>query len=222
MGLYARRPGRLAAQLAADLFVLAWALAWWFVGRFAAATVRLVAEPAKRTASTASGLVDEFRQAAAEAGRVPGVGSDLRRPFDAAADSLKSVVGSADAQVASLERLATVVGWLVFLIPVTVLVAVWLPRRIRFLLRARAAQRFLDSAADLDLFALRAMATSPMHVLARISDDPVAAWRSGDRTVIARLAELEIRRSGLRMPRLGAAQPDPAGRPERPRSGWDR
>jgi hypothetical protein len=39
-----------------------------------------------------------------------------------------------------------------------------------------------------------------MHVLAQISPDPVAAWRARDATVIHKLAEVELRRSGLRMP----------------------
>jgi hypothetical protein len=92
------------------------------------------------------------------------------------------------------------VGWLVFLIPVSVVVAFWLPRRIRFWRQARAARAFIDSGADLDLFALRAMVTQPMHVLAAISDDPVGAWRGGDHTVITKLAEIELGRSGLRLP----------------------
>jgi len=79
-------------------------------------------------------------------------------------------------------------------------VAFWLPRGFRFWWQARAARIFLDSGADLDLFALRAMVTQPMHVLAAISDDPVGAWRDGDKTVIAKLAEIELGRSGLRLP----------------------
>ena len=97
-------------------------------------------------------------------------------------------------------RLALLVGWLVFLIPVTIVVAFWLPRRIRFYRQARASQVFLDALADLDLFALRAMAAQPHYVLAEISDDPVKAWRSGDRAVINQLAELELRRNGLQLP----------------------
>ena len=54
--------------------------------------------------------------------------------------------------------------------------------------------------ADLDLFALRAMAAQPLYVLAEISDDPVHAWRSGDREVINKLAEVELKRDGLRLP----------------------
>ena len=78
--------------------------------------------------------------------------------------------------------------------------AFWLPRRIRFYRQARASQVFLDALPDLDLFALRAMAAQPLYVLAEISDDPVTAWRSGDRAVINQLAEIELKRNGLRMP----------------------
>ena len=69
--------------------------------------------------------------------------------------TLGNVVTSANNQVESIERLALVAGWLVFLIPVALVVALWLPRRVRFYRQARASQEFLDSSADLDLFALR-------------------------------------------------------------------
>ena len=73
------------------------------------------------------------------------------------AGSLQGFIDSAAAQVTSIERAGLLLGWLVFLIPVVLLVVIWLPARIRFFLRARAAREFLDSEADLDLFALRAM-----------------------------------------------------------------
>ena len=66
------------------------------------------------------------------------------------------------------------------LIPILIALAVYVPPRVRFVRRAAAGQRFLDSAADLDLFALRAMTNQPLHVLARISPDP-AAGRGGAR-----------------------------------------
>jgi hypothetical protein len=131
---------------------------------------------------------------------VPVAGEQLRRPFDAASVTLGNLITSANDQVTSIERLALIVGWLVFLIPVTIVVAFWLPRRIRFYRQARASQVFLDALPDLDLFALRAMAAQPLYVLAEISDDPVKAWRSGDRAVINQLAEVELKRNGLRLP----------------------
>jgi hypothetical protein len=210
MGIYASRPGRLIGQVLGDLCVLAWGVAWGLVGVFVQQTIAVLAGPARDAARTASRLAGDFSDAAGQAQQVPGVGDELRRPFDAASKTLEALVASANHQVASIERLSVIMGWLVFLIPVTVVLAFWLPRRIRFYRRARAAQMFLDSNADLDLFALRAMAVQPMHALAAITPDPVGAWRSGDREVIDRLADLELRRNGLRMPaRLTSAAQAP-------------
>ena len=65
---------------------------------------------------------------------------------------------------------------------------------------ATAGQRFIDESADLDLFALRAMANQPMHRLARVSDDPVRDWREGDAEVVRALALLELGDAGLTPP----------------------
>ena len=200
MGIYSTRPGRLAGQIFSDLFVLAWSIGCGVVALVVHQVVGALAVPARETARTATRLMDNMREAAEQAARVPGVGEDLRRPFDAASTTLGNVVISANHQVESIERIALVSGWLVFLLPVALVLALWLPRRVRFYRQARASQAFLDSSADLDLFALRAMASQPMHVLAGISRDPVGAWRAGDRAVINRLAEVELRRSGLAMP----------------------
>lgn len=200
MRIYAQRRGQLAGQLAGDVAVAVWTVAWAVVGVLVDASVSALAGPARDTARTARDLAGQLGEAASSAGQVPGVGEQLRRPLDAASGSLGDLVATADAQAASIERLAAVLGWLVFLIPVTTVLLVWLPRRVRFVRRARAAQRFLDAQPDLDLFALRAMANQPMHVLAGISDDPVRAWRQGDRRVIDALAEVELRQAGLLLP----------------------
>ena len=90
------------------------------------------------------------------------------------------------------------------LVPVLIVGFVWLVLRLRFVRRASAAQRFIDAAPDLDLFALRAMANQPMPRLAKVSDDPAGAWRRGDPDVIHALALLELRECGLRPPPVGA------------------
>ena len=200
MRIYAQRRGQLATQLVSDLAVVAWTVVWAVVGVVVDGSVSALAGPARDTARTARELAGQLSEAATSAGQVPGLGEQLRRPFDAASGSLGDLVATADAQAASIERLAAVLGWLVFLIPVTTVLLVWVPRRVRFVRRARAAQRFIDAQADLDLFALRAMANQPMHVLAAISDDPVGAWRAGDRRVIDALAEVELRGAGLLLP----------------------
>ena len=200
MGIYAKRPAKMIGQLVGDGFVVVWTIGWGIVAIFVHKVIEVLATPARETARTAMRLAENFREAAAEAAKVPVAGEQLRRPLDSASVSLGTLIDSANEQVASIERLALIVGWLVFLIPVTIVIAFWLPRRIRFYRQAHASQVFLDSLADLDLFALRAMAVQPLYVLAEISDDPVQAWRSGDREVINKLAEIELRRTGLQLP----------------------
>jgi hypothetical protein len=64
----------------------------------------------------------------------------------------------------------------------------------------------VDGPADLELFALRALAHQPLHVLARVSDDPMSALRERDHAVIARLADLELSDVGLTAPGRTAAR----------------
>ncbi len=210
MGIYAKRPAKMIGQLAGDGFVVLWTIGWAIVAIFVHRVIEVLATPARETARTAMRLAENFRQAAAEAAKVPVAGEQMRRPLDAAAGTLGNLIDSANDQVVSIERLALIVGWLVFLIPVATVVAFWLPRRIRFYRQAHASQVFLDSLADLDLFALRAMAAQPLYVLAEISDDPVQAWRSGDREVINKLAEVELKRNGLQLPATLRAVSDEA------------
>ena len=210
MGIYAKRPAKMIGQLVGDGFVVLWAVGWAIVAIFVHRVIEVLATPARETARTAMRLAENFRQAAAEAAKVPVAGEQMRRPLDAAAGTLGNLIDSANDQVVSIERLALIVGWLVFLIPVATVVAFWLPRRIRFYRQAHASQVFLDSLADLDLFALRAMAAQPLYVLAEISDDPVQAWRSGDREVINKLAEVELKRNGLQLPATLRAVSDEA------------
>jgi len=200
MAIYARQPRRRLAQVSADLFVLAWGVGWWLLSRLAARVVLGVAAPARQTASTAGRISAQFRDASGQVAQLPGVGTQLRRPFDSAAGSFSDLVATADQQVASIERLAHLLGWLVFLVPVALLLAFWLPRRLGYVVASRAGQRYVDSGADLDLFALRSLVMQPTHVLADISLDPARAWRQGDATVISKLADVELRRNGLRMP----------------------
>ena len=197
MRWYARPSWQLVRQVSADVFVVVWAVVCWIASRFVDQGVSALAGPAREAAESAAGLQESFRGAAQTAGQVPGVGGELRGPFDAAAEQLGGLAGTARGQAVLIEQLGDLVGVLVFVLPVAVLVVLWLPRRLRFAARSRAARRFLDSPADLDLFALRAMATMPLDQLARISDDPVAAWRAGDREVITALAETALRQEGL-------------------------
>jgi hypothetical protein len=104
--------------------------------------------------------------------------------------------------VAAVDTLASWLGWSLALVPIGLALAIYVPKRVGFVRRATAGRRLVDSAADLDLFALRALAHQPLHRLAAISDDPARAWRERDRDVVVRLAALELRDAGLAPARL--------------------
>ncbi len=213
MRLYARPSWQLVRQLVADLFVLTGSLASWFAGRALDGTIRSLAQPARATEEAARSLQGSFDEAARAMDGVPWAGPALRQPFEAAASTLGGMVASASEQAARIEQVATLTGWLVFLIPCVMLLALWAPWRVRFVRNSRAVARFLGGRPDPDLLALRALANRPLHQLARISADPLADWRAGDRGVIDRLAELELRvrprrGAGPYVAREGARRPD--------------
>ena len=201
MRVYAPPSWRLARQLFADTTILLWLIGWSLVGRGLYLAVNLLAKPAEQTAETAQSLSNTMTSASEKVSGVPAVGGALADPFQAMAGGLASIVTSSQHQAASIHHAATVAGWTAFAIPAVSALVLWLPYRLRFILRARAARRFIDADADLELFALRAMANLPMVALAKVSDDPVRAWREGDREVVTRLAELELHRSGLSLPK---------------------
>lgn len=198
--LYADSPTRRARQVTADAFVLLWVLAWWLVARGLYDATLALGRPGRELTEAGDGLAARMRDAADAAGSTPLIGDELSRPFTGAGSAADKIASAGVAQVEAVETLATVVGLAVFALPVVAALALHLPLRVRFVREATAAQRHIDSAADLDLFALRALARQPMHVLARVSADPAEAWRSRDQEVIRRLALVELDDVGLRPP----------------------
>lgn len=200
MKFYADRPARRTTQVLLDLALVAWI---WISGTLARtvddATLGL-ATPGRKVAASAGDLAENLRSAGRRVSGVPLIGDDVQKPFDRAGAAAYQLVDAGNSQVSAVESLAFWLGIAVAAIPIVIAISYWLPPRVRFVRRATAGQHFLESGADLDLFALRAMTQQPLHVLARVSDDPVAAWRRGDTDVIDRLADLEPRDSGLRAP----------------------
>ncbi len=213
MSFYAGPSAIRTRQITADVFVLVWSVVWIWVGVQVTGLVRHVADPLRSLVASSKDMNGRMLSAADQVGGVPGFGDRLRQPFDALAGNLTDLVGVAKDQIVAIEQLAFVLGIVVAIIPIAVLVAIWLPIRLRFHRTNSAARRYLDSPDDLDLFALRAMANEPLHTLGRISDDPVGAWRQGDRRIINQLAEMELRRSGLSMPAGLALEPEQPSTP---------
>ena len=200
MKLYAESPGRRTAQVLADLLLVAWLVAWTWAGSAVHDATLALGAPGEQLAASATGLSGALQDAGGTLGGVPVVGDEVQAPFDEASGAADRLAEVGRDQVRSVERLALWLGLSVAAIPILLACLLHVPRRVRFVRRATAGARFVDAADDLDLFALRALSHQPMHVLARVSDDPAGAWRRGDRAVTDRLAEIELRSVGLRMP----------------------
>jgi hypothetical protein len=197
MKLYADIPSTLLRQLVTDALFVVWLVAWVAIGVTIHDGTLALAEPGERLESSAGSLGDSMTEAADVLGDTPVVGDEAAAPFEKAAGAAETLADAGRSEVEAVESLAFWLGVSIALIPILVVTAFYLPGRIRFVREATAGQRFIDSSADEDLFALRAMAHQPMHLLARISDEPVAAWRRGDDDVVRALAALEMRSVGL-------------------------
>ena len=200
MKFYADSVPHRARQLTGDLGLVVWILVWvWVADIVRDATLKL-AVPGQKIDAAGSEMADKLRDAGSTVSDIPLVGDEASQPFDGAGGSADQLAEAGRSQVAAVESLANWLGLAVGLIPILIALLLYLPLRIRFIRRAGAGQRFLDSAADLDLFALRAIANQPLHVLARVSSDPADAWRRRDPEVVRRLAALELKDVGLSPP----------------------
>ena len=209
MKLYADAPGRRSRQVVGDALVALWVALWVKLALVVHDATLALAAPGEQIERAGTGLAGRLRDAGASVGGIPLVGDEVRAPFVGAGDAADQIAAAGTAQVEAVQTLAFWLGLAIGAIPVLLVLAVYLPLRWRFVRAATAGRRFMDSASDLDLFALRAMTNQPLHRLARISDDPAGAWRERDPAVVRALAVLELRDVGLAPPldqtgRMGA------------------
>jgi hypothetical protein len=204
MRLYADRPDSRARQLGADLGLVAWAVLWVLVARVVHRAVLVLARPGEAVADLGRSISDSMGSAAGAAEDVPVVGDDLSRPFDALGDAGGAVTGAGTGASDAVHQLATVLAVLLVVLPVGWLLLRWARWRLAWQREAAAADRLLrhgaDGVADLELLAARAMATAPLPQLARLPAGTGAGWRAGDPAALHALADLELKRLGLRVP----------------------
>lgn len=205
MRLYAATPVRRTRQIVGDLLLLAWVAVWIWVGTVVHDATTSLAAPGLQIDESATGLSDALDNAGETLEGVPVVGDEVAAPFNAARDAADGIASAGRGTAEAVHDLAVWLGFSIAAIPILLWVAFYVPARYRFARRATAGQRFIDSNADLDLFALRALAVQPMHVLARIGDDPMGGWRAKDPDIIRTLGELELKENGLRPPRPATA-----------------
>lgn len=213
MKFYSDIPARRARQLAGDIWLVLWTVCWIWVSVKLHGLIMTLATPGQAIADGATSLAENIDAAGAAIGDLPLVGGALAAPFSGMSAAAGTLAAAGQAEADAVSNLAMFVAVVLAVLAFASFAAFWLPIRYAFIVRASAAQQFVNADDDLDLFALRALARQPLHILARISDDPAGDWRRGDRRTIDALAELELAEEGLRMPtrpRRRPADRDPA------------
>ena len=200
MTFYADLPGRRTRQIVGDVGLILWIYVWVRIAMWLHDLVMNLAAPGLALADGGTRLADNLGSAGSSLGSVPLVGSALQAPFDGMSSAAQAIADAGQAQANAVSTLAMGLSVTIGVLAIALYAVAWIPWRIAFIRRATAAKTFIDADADLDLFALRAMARQPLHILARITDDPAGAWRERDPDVIRALASLELRSEGLRPP----------------------
>lgn len=198
MRWYADAPLRRTRQIAGDLFVLAWVVAWVVVGRWVFRLVMTLAAPADPLRDAGTTLRDRMTEAAGTITSIPLVGDRLDAPFTGAAGVGTDLVAAGDSLEASVRTVAWVVSLLSAGTPILIVLVLWATAR--WLWARRAASLGLEVAdpESQQLLALRALVRQHPRRLQQLYPDPVAAYESGDPQVWRAFADLELAEVGLR------------------------
>jgi hypothetical protein len=184
-------------QIVADVLMAAWIPLCLWLGRAVSERIEALRGPADNLASAGGSIRDNMSGAASNAGGVPLVGDSLRGPFDAVSRAGQNITTVGTSLGMTVDQVSSVVGVVVAVVPILTVLAVGAVVRIRFVRRATAAQRWMSRPGALELFAVRALRRQPLRRLERVGPDPAGGFRSGDRTTLRVLADLELDRCGL-------------------------
>ncbi|HET6484528.1 MAG TPA: hypothetical protein VFG35_31425 [Actinoplanes sp.] len=201
MKLYADRLPAAVRQILTDLAVVLWIYAWIRVGLWVNDMVEKLAVPGARLETAGGGIADNLADAGSKVGRVPLVGDQLVRPFEGAASAARSIAEAGRQTQEVVDTLAQVVALVAVAVPFALVLFLWLPLRLRWMRRAAVASAVRDQPAGRDLLALRALAAQPLNKLAKLGPDIAQSWRNGDAVAVDALADLELKRLGLRSAR---------------------
>ncbi|WP_375388379.1 hypothetical protein [uncultured Amnibacterium sp.] len=200
MRLYSDFGGRRASQVLGDLAAIATVV----VGVVVAVALHDAIAAFKGIGADVTRSGKDFSSTMSDIGSrlsgVPLIGGGISAPFSSASDAGGTLAAAGTSWQAGVDHLATLVGWTVALLVVLVVLVGWVRPRLVGAVRRAAVARLATASASLDLLALRALATRSATVVTGIDEDVVAAWRRGDPAVIRRLAALELKASGVRLP----------------------
>lgn len=201
MTIYSDFPLRRAIQVAVDvLAVAAMAFGVW-LGVTVTSAIAILSKVGRQLESAGAGFKGAMSDAGKALGQVPFIGGSIRLPFDAASGTGGMLEDAGQTTQSVVMSTAMIVGVVVAGVIVFTVGWWWLRRRIQFARRATEAKRLVSLDDGLDVLALRALANGSRKDLELAGPHPVEAWRSGNRMVVKKLAELELREAGVRLAR---------------------
>jgi hypothetical protein len=193
--LYAEVAWMRTRQILGDLATVFWIAVWVLIGTRITTLVDRLQGPGRTLEESGSGFARNLSSIAERVPNVPVIGDDLRAPFDAAAQAGTSLASAGQTHQEVVHTLALWLGVLIAVIPIGYVLLKYVPSRMRWIREATAAARFRIEAEDLQLFAIRAVATKPLYELRKVCDDPGRALAEKD---YEPLASLELQSLGLR------------------------
>lgn len=199
MKIYSDFAARRTSQIIADLAALVAIALWIWFGYTVFTLVNGLAEWGRQMQEAGSGFEGAMTDVGNTLGGIPLIGPGIRVPFDGASQAGASLEAAGVAQQEAVLQLALTLGIGIPLLPILTILAIWLIPRIRFIGRAGRAKEVVKADAGMDLLALRALTTQKLSAISKIDPDALGAWRRGEPDVVRRLAQLELRASGVRL-----------------------
>lgn len=179
-----------------DVALAAWVALWIWMGVTVAGELRDL-ESLSSTLARVGRATTQAGQTLGSFGDLPLIGERVRGPALQITEAGRSAVVSARTSASALRQTSTLLGIAIALIPSVPLVALYVPRRVRWL-RDRAALRRAQDAARPDprfdaWLARRASARLPYHRVLRATPPAWTAENARD----PELADAELARYGL-------------------------
>lgn len=172
--MYADVPTRRSRQVAGDALTTLGVVVSVRAGIAVHRLIDRLAEPGRAAQEAGLSVARSAGRGQVAIADVPVVGGVLQHPFDALRDGGMSMAEAGQAQQAVVADLAWWLAVLVALMPIVVLLALHVPRRVRWVREAAAAMRLAAMPEGTRILAARALATLPLTQVARTGTDPQA------------------------------------------------
>ncbi|KJY37488.1 hypothetical protein VR46_30070, partial [Streptomyces sp. NRRL S-444] len=136
MRLYAQTRARRCRQVLADLIAAVLvAVAVWFALAVHDG-IMLLAEPGRTVEDAGGSLASGLGDAGDAASNVPLVGGILKKPLQSAAEAGNGLSDAGQSMQDAVGRVADLTAWVLIVVSVAIVLALWLPPRVRWIRRS--------------------------------------------------------------------------------------